>query len=153
MNLTLNIHKASAKDKKVALVLKEFKDGKLKSGGSGKKVTNPKQAVAIAYSEAEKFDKAEDKISDDQQKQFNKETEEYQDYTKNTVAFDVPYKKVSSSNVKKVIEELKNKWYRIEKHRTIETDEGKLVLFERGNKVIAVWRVDKGDVFIVNVEL
>ena len=31
----------------------EFKDGTLKSGGSGKKVTNPKQAIAIALSEAE----------------------------------------------------------------------------------------------------
>ena len=31
----------------------EFKDGTLKSGGSGRKVTNPKQAIAIALSEAE----------------------------------------------------------------------------------------------------
>ena len=31
----------------------EFKDGALKSGGSGRKVTNPKQAIAIALSEAE----------------------------------------------------------------------------------------------------
>ena len=30
----------------------EFKSGTLKSGGSGKKVTNPKQAIAIALSEA-----------------------------------------------------------------------------------------------------
>lgn len=30
----------------------EFKHGKLKSGGSGKKVTNPKQAIAIGLSEA-----------------------------------------------------------------------------------------------------
>jgi len=30
----------------------EFKEGTLKSGGSGKKVTNPKQAIAIALSEA-----------------------------------------------------------------------------------------------------
>lgn len=30
----------------------EFKEGKLKSGKSGKKVTNPKQAVAIGLSEA-----------------------------------------------------------------------------------------------------
>ena len=30
----------------------EFKDGTLKSGGSGRKVTNPKQAIAIALSEA-----------------------------------------------------------------------------------------------------
>ena len=32
--------------------MKEFKSGTLKSGGSGKKVTNPKQAIAIALSEA-----------------------------------------------------------------------------------------------------
>ena len=30
----------------------EFKRGKLKSGRSGKKVTNPKQAIAIGLSEA-----------------------------------------------------------------------------------------------------
>ena len=32
----------------------EFKHGELKSGRSGKKVTNPKQAIAIALSEARK---------------------------------------------------------------------------------------------------
>jgi hypothetical protein len=32
--------------------MEEFKEGSLKSGGSGKKVTNRKQAVAIALSEA-----------------------------------------------------------------------------------------------------
>ena len=32
--------------------MREFKSGALKSGGSGKKVTNPKQAIAIALSEA-----------------------------------------------------------------------------------------------------
>ncbi len=32
----------------------EFKQGKLKSGRSGKKVTNPKQAIAIGLSEARK---------------------------------------------------------------------------------------------------
>jgi hypothetical protein len=36
---------------KVGKVMKEFQSGKLKSS-SGKKVTNPKQAVAIGYSEA-----------------------------------------------------------------------------------------------------
>lgn len=41
--------KAKAKVKKV---MKEFKKGTLKSGGSGKKVSNRKQAVAIALSEA-----------------------------------------------------------------------------------------------------
>lgn len=38
---------------KVEKVMKEMKEGKLKSG-SGKKVTNPKQAVAIGLSEARK---------------------------------------------------------------------------------------------------
>ena len=38
--------------KKVGTVMKEFKSGKLKSGKSDKKVTNPKQAIAIALSEA-----------------------------------------------------------------------------------------------------
>jgi hypothetical protein len=32
----------------------EMKEGKLKSGKSGKKVTNPKQAVAIGLSKARK---------------------------------------------------------------------------------------------------
>ena len=41
-----------AKDK-VEVVMKEFKRGTLNSG-SGKKVTNPKQALAIGYSEAGK---------------------------------------------------------------------------------------------------
>jgi len=35
-------------------VMKEFKQGKLKSGRSGKKVSNPKQAVAIGLSKARK---------------------------------------------------------------------------------------------------
>lgn len=37
---------------KVEKVMHEFKEGKLKSGRSGQKVTNPKQAVAIGLSEA-----------------------------------------------------------------------------------------------------
>ena len=32
--------------------MREMKEGKLKSGGGGKKVTNPKQAIAIGLSEA-----------------------------------------------------------------------------------------------------
>lgn len=39
---------------KVAENMKEMKAGKLKSGSSGKKVTNPKQAIAIGLSEARK---------------------------------------------------------------------------------------------------
>ena len=38
--------------KKVAKVMKEFKSGKLHSGKSKKVVKNPKQAIAIALSEA-----------------------------------------------------------------------------------------------------
>lgn len=40
-------------EKKVHEVMHEMKEGKLKTG-SGKKVTNPKQAVAIGLSEARK---------------------------------------------------------------------------------------------------
>lgn len=40
--------------KKVERAVKEMKAGKLKSGGSGKKVTSKKQAVAIGLSEARK---------------------------------------------------------------------------------------------------
>ena len=43
--------KPSKTQKKVAKVMKEFHSGKLRSS-SGKKVTNPKQAAAIGYSEA-----------------------------------------------------------------------------------------------------
>lgn len=40
--------------KKVEKAMKEMKKGELKSGKSGKKVTNPKQAIAIGLSEARK---------------------------------------------------------------------------------------------------
>jgi hypothetical protein len=40
----------TAAQKKRAIVMKEFKKGELRSG-SGALVSNPKQAVAIAYSE------------------------------------------------------------------------------------------------------
>lgn len=40
--------------KKVEKTMHEFKEGTLKSGKSGKKVTNPKQAVAIGLSKARK---------------------------------------------------------------------------------------------------
>jgi hypothetical protein len=39
---------------KVEKAMHEMHEGKLKSGKSGKKVTNPKQAVAIGLSEARK---------------------------------------------------------------------------------------------------
>ena len=38
--------------KKVERSMHEMKEGKLKSGRSGKKVTNPRQAIAIGLSEA-----------------------------------------------------------------------------------------------------
>lgn len=39
---------------KIGEVMEEYKEGKLKSGRSGKKVTSRKQAVAIGISEARK---------------------------------------------------------------------------------------------------
>ena len=42
----------SKAQKKVGKVMGEYKAGKLHSGGTGKVVTNPKQAIAIAMSEA-----------------------------------------------------------------------------------------------------
>ena len=44
--------KMSKAQKKVGKVLGEYKEGTLHSGKGGKVVTNPKQAVAIALSEA-----------------------------------------------------------------------------------------------------
>jgi hypothetical protein len=44
--------KKAAKVKKVAKVMKEFKSGTLHSGKKGPVVKNPKQAIAIALSEA-----------------------------------------------------------------------------------------------------
>ena len=41
---------------KVGVVMKEFKEGKLKSS-SGQKVTNPKQAIAIGLSEQRAMEK------------------------------------------------------------------------------------------------
>ncbi len=43
-----------AAGQQVETEMREFKQGKLKSGRSGKKVTNPKQAIAIGLSEARK---------------------------------------------------------------------------------------------------
>ena len=43
--------------KKVGRVMREYKEGTLHSGKGGKVVTNPKQAVAIALSEAGKAKK------------------------------------------------------------------------------------------------
>ncbi len=47
--------KPKKKKTKVEKVMHEFKEGKLKSGSKkGPEVTNPKQAIAIALSEARK---------------------------------------------------------------------------------------------------
>ena len=48
-----NRETASQKNQKVGVVMSEFKRGKLKSS-SGETVTNPKQAQAIAPSEADR---------------------------------------------------------------------------------------------------
>jgi hypothetical protein len=45
--------KKSTASRKVATVMREMKSGKLRSG-SGKQVTDPKQAIAIGLSEARK---------------------------------------------------------------------------------------------------
>lgn len=44
--------KQSKADKKVATVMRELKEGKLHSGKGGPVVKNPRQALAIALSEA-----------------------------------------------------------------------------------------------------
>jgi Family of unknown function (DUF6496) len=46
-----------AASKSVETEMKAMKKGQLKSGRSGKKVTNPKQAIAIGLSEARKAGK------------------------------------------------------------------------------------------------
>jgi hypothetical protein len=46
--------KMTKSQKKVKKVMGEFKEGTLHSGKGGKVVTNPKQAVAIALSQAGK---------------------------------------------------------------------------------------------------
>jgi hypothetical protein len=46
--------KRKASSRKVGKVMHEMKAGTLRSGGSGKKVTSPKQAIAIGLSEARK---------------------------------------------------------------------------------------------------
>lgn len=54
-----NIVKSGGKSYKVKKVMGEFKSGSLHSGSkSGPKVTNRKQAIAIALSEAKKAKKA-----------------------------------------------------------------------------------------------
>ena len=49
---------SSVKDKKISKVMREYKEGKLKSGSKkGPKVKSRKQAIAIALSEARKAKK------------------------------------------------------------------------------------------------
>jgi Family of unknown function (DUF6496) len=46
--------KKTSASRKVKRAMHEWKRGKLKSGGSGKRVTSKKQAIAIGLSEARK---------------------------------------------------------------------------------------------------
>jgi len=56
-NMNQQITKPGQK-KKVGAVMREFKKGELHSGKKGPVVRNPKQAIAIALSEARKVKKA-----------------------------------------------------------------------------------------------
>jgi Family of unknown function (DUF6496) len=49
--------KQTPSQKKIAEVMHEFKEGELHSGKSDIIVTNPKQAIAIALSEADELEK------------------------------------------------------------------------------------------------
>jgi hypothetical protein len=51
------VKKQTKAAKKTAKVMREFKAGTLHSGKGGKIVKNPKQAIAIALSEAKKVKK------------------------------------------------------------------------------------------------
>jgi len=52
-----------AKQNKIAKVMREYKDGELNSGGTGKKVKSRKQAIAIALSEASRLSKNNSNLS------------------------------------------------------------------------------------------
>jgi len=56
--LIMKKKKQTAAQKKVAKVMHEFKEGELHSGKSDTIVTNRKQAIAIALSEAEELEKS-----------------------------------------------------------------------------------------------
>lgn len=49
--------KQTQSQKKIAQVMHEFKEGELHSGKTDTIVTNPKQAIAIALSEADELEK------------------------------------------------------------------------------------------------
>lgn len=63
--------KDSAKEEKIRKVMKEFKEGTLKSS-SGELVTDRKQAIAIAISEADNIEKSDDVDSDSSEKPIEK---------------------------------------------------------------------------------
>jgi Family of unknown function (DUF6496) len=50
--------KVTVKEAKVAQVMHQFKEGDLHSGNTENIVTNPKQAIAIALSEADQLTQA-----------------------------------------------------------------------------------------------
>lgn len=55
----------TAKEKKIAEVMHEFKEGELHSGKSDVIVTNPKQAIAIALSEANELEEEAKEVPKD----------------------------------------------------------------------------------------
>jgi Family of unknown function (DUF6496) len=57
MKKNIKNKKSTLKQKKIAQVMHEFKVGKLHSGKTDTIVTNPKQAIAIALSEAKELEK------------------------------------------------------------------------------------------------
>jgi len=63
--------KDSAKEVKIRKVMKEFKEGTLKSS-SGELVTDRKQAIAIAISEADNIEKSDDADSDSSEESIEK---------------------------------------------------------------------------------
>lgn len=50
--------KSTTSQKKIAQVMHEFKEGELHAGKTDTIVTNPKQAIAIALSEADEIKKS-----------------------------------------------------------------------------------------------
>jgi len=63
--------KDSAKEEKIRKVMKEFKEGTLKSS-SGELVTDRKQAIAIAISEADNIEKSDDADTDSSEESIEK---------------------------------------------------------------------------------
>ncbi len=85
----------SKAQKKVTKVMHEFGEGKLKSGGSGKKVTSRKQAVAIGISEARSEG---DKVPS--RKASSKKSSSTRASSKKTTAKKSPAKKSTASSKK-----------------------------------------------------